>query len=81
MVDFKNIKKVEGIYSSILYKDYYSLDVLVERGNFLLRVRYPYNTKEKAREALRAARMKQQIPEPCYRPSVFIIGNIKEEVR
>ena len=70
MINVNEVKKVIGTYQSQLYKDFYAVDFLVERGGVLFKIRYPYNKEIKAEKAKTALQNKKQqdLEEPDYRP-------------
>ena len=76
MINIKvnEVKKIIGTYQSQLYKNYYAVDVLVERGGLCFKIRYPYNTKDKVQGAINAIQNKKQndLQRPDYLPCVFI---------
>ena len=82
MINVNEIKQIEGFYKSVLYKNYYAVDVLVERGGIIFRLRYPYNLQDRASQALRAMKNKQQqdIPEPDYKPCIWMVGASNQKV-
>ena len=47
----------------------------------IFKIRYPYNTKNKAEQAILAMAAKKQkgVPEPDYKPFIWIVGanNVK----
>jgi len=75
MIDVNEVKSVIGIYTSQLYKDFYAVDFLVERGGKFFKIRYPYNTETKAESALNAIKNKQQqdLQQPDYRPYIWLM--------
>ena len=75
MVNVNEVKSVIGLYQSVLYKDFFAVDFLVERGGTLFKIRYPYQTQDKAQSALQAIKNKEQqnLQEPDYRPYVWIM--------
>ena len=77
MIDVKQIKEIEGLYKN---KDFYFVDVLIERGFMVLRVRYQYKLEAQARLAKTALqdRKIQDIPEPDVKPSIFAVGGVRE---
>lgn len=77
MIDVKEIKHVE-LYTSVLYKNYYAVDIFVERGGMIFKIRYPYNLQSVAENAVRAMKNKQQqdIPTPDYKPCIWAVGFI-----
>ena len=79
MIDVNEVKEVLGMYTSVLYKDFYAVDVLVERGSMIFKIRCPYNAKYKAEQAIlaMAAKKQNEIPEPDYRPLIWIVGGVK----
>ena len=52
-----NIKKEEvvrtdGVYRSQLYSNWFAAQIIVMRGDSYFRIRYPYNSEEKAKQAI-----------------------------
>jgi len=82
MINVQEVKSVE-LYKSVLYKDYYAVDVLVERGGIMFKIRYPYNLQYAAERAACAIRNKQQqdIPTPNYKPYIWAVGFANKESR
>ena len=76
MINVNEIKKVDCLYTSQLYKNYYAVDVFIERGGIIFKLRYPYNLQDKAKQAMRAMQDKRQqdIPEPDYKPYIWMVG-------
>ena len=81
MINVKEIIKVEGIYISALWLDFYAVDVLVKRGNLVFKIRYPYNTKAKAQQSMHAMKSKKQqdILIPDYKPFIWLAGYVTKE--
>ena len=75
MIDVNEVKAVIGTYQSQLYKDFYAVDFLVERGGKVFKIRYPYKTEIAAENALRAIQNKKQqdLQQPDYRPYIWIM--------
>ena len=78
MVDFKEIKAVEGIYiPENLKKEAYGADVLVERGMFTLLVRYQYRTKDLALKAVEALKKRDSklMPHSDLPQKIYMVDN------
>ena len=75
MINVNEIKELIGLYKSQLYKDFYAVDVIVERNGILFKIRCPYNTELKAQQTMKAITEKQQqhIVEPDYRPYIYLV--------
>ena len=79
MIDVNNVKSVIGIYRSQLYRNFYAVDFIIERGGYVFKIRYPYTTENRANNAMVAIKNKQQqsLIQPDYRPYVWIINETK----
>ena len=75
MINVNEVKELIGLYKSQLYKDFYAVDVIVERSGLLFKIRCPYNTELKAQQTMNAITEKKQqnIVKPDYRPYVWIM--------
>ena len=83
MINVNEVKSVIGIYKSQLYKDFYAVDFLVERGGKVFKIRYPYKTEVAAENALLAIKDKKQqdLQQPDYRPYIWIMVENKIRTR
>lgn len=83
MINVYEIKQVFGMYTSQLCKDFYAVDVLVERGNIVFKIRCSYNTKHMAEYALLAmgAKLQNEIPKPDYKPLIWIVEVMKTKAK
>lgn len=81
MINVKEIIKIEGIYISALWRDFYAVDVFVKRGEFVFKIRYPYNTRDRARQSMQAMKSKiqQNVLEPDYKPFIWSAGYTKKD--
>lgn len=77
-INVQEIKSVE-LYTSLLFKDYYAVDVFIERGGIMFKIRYPYNLKSVAQRAMFAMQNKKQqdIPTPDYKPCIWMVDDNK----
>lgn len=83
MINVNEVKSVIGIYQSKLCKNFYAVDFLIERGGYVFKIRYPYNAKINACRAMRAIKNKKQqdLPQPDYRPYIWLMGKNKARER
>jgi len=83
MIDVNKVEYVIGIYTSVLYKDFYAVDFVLKQGDTVFKIRYPYKTKFAANAALQAIKNKQQqdLREPDYKPYVWIMVENKPRKR
>jgi len=81
MINVKEIIEIDGIYISALWKDFYAVDVFVKRGELIFKIRYPYNTRDKAQQSMRAMKAKNQqdILIPDYKPFIWFAGYTNKE--
>jgi len=82
MIKVQEVKSVE-LYTSLLFKDYYAVDVFVERGDVMFKIRYPYNLQSVAEVAAQAIKNKQQqdIPTPNYKPCIWMVEPVNKRAR
>ena len=73
-INVNEVKEIIGTYKSQLYKNYYAVEVLVNRDGLLFKIQYPYNTMDKVNKAMTAIQNKkqQELQQPDYSPLVFI---------
>ena len=83
MVNVNEVKSVIGLYQSVLYKDFYAVDFLVERGGKFFKIRYPYKTQSRAEEAMKAINEKKQndLQMPDYRPYIWMMVENKSRTK
>lgn len=75
------IKKINGLYVSQLYKDYYAVELVVKRGANYFRIRYPYNIRTDAEHVLAQIRQgKFHIKKPAYKPVIHLMDVRREKV-
>ncbi len=75
-IDKKEILKVNGIYTSALWKDWFAVEVLVCRDGRVFRLRYPYKTMERAKQMLRYLNGNaSDAVMPDYRPIIHTMEN------
>ena len=78
MINVNEIIAVNGIYISQLYANWYAVEVLVQRGNNIFRIRYPYKLIDDAQNVLNQIKQKQQnIKVPDYRPVIHMMNQGK----
>ena len=75
MINVNEVKAVIGTYKSQLYKNFYVVDFLIERGGNVFKIRYPYKTEVAAEKALCAIQNKKQqdLQKPDYRPYIWLM--------
>lgn len=78
MINVQEIKKIEGLQ---FYKDCCAVSFLIERGNIIFRIEYPYKLLNVAICAKNAMKNKQKIPSPDYRPCIWIVGAVNQGER
>jgi len=75
-INKKEVIKINGVYISVLWKDWYAAEFLVRRNGHVFRLRIPYKTKESAQQMLQyLAGMASDAPVPDYRPLIHIMEN------
>ena len=78
-----DVKTVIGLYQSQLYKDFYAVDFLIDRGGKIFKIRYPYKTRDRASCAMQAITDKKQqdLQQPDYRPYIWLMVENKANKR
>lgn len=81
MINVNEVKSIICIYTSVLYKDFYAVDFLVERSGKIFKIRYPYKTLDRAESAMQAIKDKKQqdLQQPDYRPYIWLM--VENKVR
>ena len=75
------IKKINGLYVSQLFKDYYAVELVVKRGANFFRIRYPYSVRTDAEYTLAQVKQgKSQIKKPAYKPMIHLMDVRGEKV-
>jgi len=75
-INKKEVFKINGVYTSALWKDWYAAEFLVRRNGHVFRLRIPYKTKVHAQQMLQYLNGKTpDAPMPDYRPLIHIIEN------
>ena len=75
MQKIKDTIKVDGVHS---HKNIHFVDVFVQSGVLVFKIVLPYNTKEKAEQAMHAVRSdkQQELLEPDYKPYILFVGDV-----
>lgn len=80
MIDRKEVFHINGIYTSVLFKDWYAAEFLAQRDGRIFRVRVPYKTRAGAAHVVDYLNGRaSSYPAPDYRPMIHIMeqGRVK----
>lgn len=74
MVDKSEVIHINGIYTSQLYANWYAAEFLVMRGGRVFRIRFPYNTRDRAQHMIEYLHGRMPTYNaPDYRPIIHIM--------
>jgi len=80
-INKKEIIRIDGVYTSQLYSRWYATQIIVKRGGTFFRVRCPYNSQEKALQAIEFFKNKRHdMPKVDYKLIIHkcdINGNVR----
>lgn len=75
-INKKEIFKINGVYTSALWKDWYAAEFFVHRDGHVFRLRIPYKTKVCAQQMVQYLKGNMsKAPAPDYEPHIHIIKN------
>lgn len=80
MIDRKEVFHINGIYTSVLFKDWYAAEFLVQRGGRIFRMRVPYKTRAAAAQTVDYLNGRASShPAPDYRLVIHIMEQGREK--
>ncbi len=78
MINRDNILNVNGIYTSLLYKDWVAVEYIEMRDNKYFRIRLPYKTRAAAVTMADYLKRKSDTPlRPDYAPVIHIMEQVR----
>ena len=72
-INKKEIVRIDGVYKSMLFANWFAAQIIVYRDGTFFRIRCPYNSEEKAWQAIDFFENKRlKRPQTDYRPLINI---------